>query len=191
MWTPLERDFYKSVRRAGRAAGLTVNRIENAVESGWPDVIMRGDGNFHAYAELKIAKGPNGRIHVEPEQINWAEAHHEMHGIVHLLACAERDRSYFWCIHPSVLRRVSKMGCLGEPCYHIRHLPTLILQWTGSYVNLQPTNPPFVEERARLAKAKSRVSISRTAMQILRRDGIRDSRHNRGSYSAESPWGDP
>lgn len=190
MFTKDEARFYRSVRRAGRSAGLLVNRIENSVESGWPDVIMRGDGNLHIYAELKIAKGPNALIKVRPEQINWAEEHAQIQGIVHALALCERDPHYFWVIPPARFRRAASEGCLEEDCYSIRHLPQLILKWTGSHVNLQSTNPPFVEERSRLAQAKSRVSISRAAMQILRRSGIRHSRHDRGSHSSESPWGD-
>jgi len=170
--------------------GLLVNRIENSVESGWPDVVMRGDGNLHVYAELKIAHGPNARIAVRPEQMNWAEEHATIGGIVHGLALCELDPNFFWVIKHDRLRRANTEGCLDEECFHIRHLPQVILGWTGVYVNLQPANPPFVEERSRLAKAKSRVSISRAALQILRRSGIRHSRNNRGSHNPESPWGD-
>jgi hypothetical protein len=190
MFTKDEARFYRSVRRAGRAAGLLVNRIENSVESGWPDVIMRGDGNLHVYAELKIAKGYKAKIEVRPEQINWAEEHAKIHGIVHTLALCEIDPAFFWVIPPSRFRRASKEGCLDEECYPIRALPGVILKWTGVYVNLQPANPPFVEERSAMAKAKSRVFISRAALQTLRRAGIRHSRNNRGSHNPESPWGD-
>lgn len=190
MFTKDEARFYRSVRRSGRSIGLTVNRIENSVESGWPDVILRGARNFHAYAELKIAKGPNALIKVRPEQINWAEEHAELNGIVHALALSERDSRFFWVIPPHRFRRAASEGCLDEECYSIRHLPQVILRWTGVDVNIQPQDPPFVEERSRLAQAKSRVSISRAALQILRRSGIRHSRNNSGSHNSESPWGD-
>lgn len=190
MFTKDEARFYRSVRRCGRSAGLTVNRIENSVESGWPDVVMRGAQNLHVYAELKIAKGPNALIKVRPEQINWAEEHAALNGIVYALALCERDPHFFWVIPPDRLRRAAAEGCLDEKCFHMRHLAHVILQWTGVHVNIQPQNPPFVEERSRLAQAKSRVSISRAALQILRRSGVQHSRNNRGSHSSESPWGD-
>lgn len=185
-----EETFYKSVRRSGRAAGLTVNRMENEVESGWPDVIMRGEGNYHAYAELKIAKGPNAWVEVRPEQINWAEEHYGLNGIVHMLALCELDRTVFWVVPALRIRHVSKNGCLGEECYSMRHLPMVIQRWTGVYVNLQQTNPAFVAERSGLARAKSRVLISRAAMSILRGAGIRRGRNHRGPHHSESPWGD-
>lgn len=190
MFTKDEARFYRTVRRAGRSAGLIVSRIENSVESGWPDVVMRGEGNLHIYAELKIAKGYKAKIEVRPEQINWAEAHAELNGITHVLALCQRDPGFFWVVPPHRLRRAAEIGCLDEDCYGIRHLPQIVLGWTGSYVNLQRANPPFVEERSRLASAKSRVSVSRAALQILRRAGIRDSRNDRGSHNPESPWGD-
>jgi hypothetical protein len=185
-----EKTFYKSVRRSGRAAGLKVNRIENEVESGWPDVIFRGDGNYHAYAELKIAEGPNARVEVRAEQINWAEEHAEMGGIVHMLALCDRDKSVFWEVPAHRFRHVAEHGCLGEPCYAMRHMAMVISRWTGIYVNLQQSHPTFVEERSRLAQAKSRVSVSGAAMSILRRSGIRRTRNNRGPHHPESPWRD-
>lgn len=190
MFTKDEARFYKSVRRAGRAAGLKVNRIENSIEAGWPDVVMRGAGNLHVYAELKIAHGFQAKIKVRPEQINWAEEHAELDGIVNALALCEPDPKFFWLIPPHRLRRAAVEGCLEEECYPIRVLPMVILRWTGSYVAIQPENPPFVQERSRLARAKSRVSISRAALQILRRSGIRHSRNDRGPHNPESPWGD-
>lgn len=164
--------FYRRIRPLAKALGLVPSRMENVAESGWPDVILRGDGNLHVYVELKIAKGPRGRVAVRPEQINWAEQHHDLGGKTWLLAWWELNDKQFWCVPAYRIRAVAEHGCLQEPCYGIRHLGPVIMSWTGSYVNLQQENPTPVSKRSSVAFTPKRCVISGAAMSRLREHGI-------------------
>jgi hypothetical protein len=185
-----EKGFYQKIRKAALSAGLVPGRVENAIDEGWPDVLLRGEDNFHAWAELKIAEGPNARISVRPEQTNWIVDHAARGGIVNLLAWNSRNPEQFWCVRAESVRRCAKEGCLAEPCYAVRHLPMLFMKWTGAYVNLQSQNPTLAKERPRVAFTPKRVVVKGAALQILRRTRLRDSGHDRGSHRPESAWWD-
>lgn len=164
--------LYRRMRPLAKALGLVPSRMENVAESGWPDVILRGDGNLHIYSELKIAKGPRGLITVRPEQIAWAEKHHDLGGKIWLLAWWERNDNQIWCVPAHQIRHAATHGCMDQPCYAMRHLGSLILSWTGSYVNLQQEDPAPIPKRSGLAFTPKRCIISGAALSRLQEHGI-------------------
>lgn len=185
-----ESRFYRVLRRAAAASDLVTDRLENAVGEGWPDVLIRGDNDIHIWVELKIAKGSKAKIRVRPEQINWLEDHSKRRGRCGILAWNQNDKGQFWFIEPHRVRHCAEHGCLGEPCYAIRHLPMLVMRWMGIYVDIQRQNPTPFERRPRMAaSAKSRADTG-TSVQIVRRSRLRNRGNDRGSHHSESPWGD-
>jgi hypothetical protein len=133
--------------------------MENAMSSGWPDVLIRDFNGLHFWLELKIAHGRNARIRVRPEQIVWAETHFQWGGLATVFARCGND--HFWKVDPHKLREVSKIGCLSLPLYHMRDAGRVIMREMGYVTDVQPANSTLAEIRARLAKEKGRSSRKR------------------------------
>jgi len=187
MLTTDERRFYSKLRRPAVAEGLRPGRIENAVESGWPDVLLRGPGGIHIWLELKIAHGSKARIKVRPEQINWLEEHVSLGGLGFLLAQDEYDHSVFWVVPPLKVRRAAVEGCLDYRRYHLRDFPALLRKWTH---DLQSTSTASVQERPRLEEAASRGTPRRTVVSRVRSVGISDASDHSGPHSPAGSRGD-
>ena len=185
-----ERRFYRQLRGPAIAMGGSVGRLENEVESGWPDVLIRFYPNLHLWVELKIARGPNARVKIRPEQINWAEEHRGKGGKVILLAQNSEQQSEFWAVSPENIRHCSKYGCLDQPRYALRQWPSLLRSWIGLN-DLQPKDRTHPKERSRLAGAKKEDLGTGAVVPLVRHSRLPDSRHNRRSRNPESPWGDP
>lgn len=185
-----EKRFYGVVKRAAASAGLVSDRLENTVGEGWPDVLLRGEDNFHGWVELKIAKGARAKIRVRPDQVNWIEDHAQRGGRSCIFAWNQNDKGQFWYIESHRVRHCAEHGCLDEPCYLTRHMGLFLLGWIGGYVNIQRQNPTPFERRPRVAAQASRCVVSGASVQIVRRSRLRNAGNHRGSYHPESPWGD-
>lgn len=172
MLTVDEQRFYRRLRPGAAKVGHRINRIENAVESGWPDVLVRTDMDLHVWLELKIAKGPNARIKVRPEQISWAEDHSGAGGRVWLLAQNSRNPDQMWIIDHTEIRERAEIGCLGAKCLAIRHFPRLLRRFAGEKIVLQYQNPTLVEERQELDFTPKRGLGARTVLSPLCGSGI-------------------
>lgn len=173
-----ERRFYEKIRPLASKMDLRIGRLENAVESGWPDVLVRGEPDIHIWLELKIAKGTQAKIRVRAEQINWAEDHYALGGRVFMLALNNLNHSQFWMIEAPQIRKAAVDGCLGLPCYPIRRIPQLLMRWQGYYVDIQPENPTSSKERPKLDFTPKRVIVTRAAMSRLRATRLPDSGHH-------------
>jgi hypothetical protein len=183
-----ESALYRRIKPVARSAGLVPDRIENAISEGWPDVLLRGLGDLHLYAELKIARGALARIKVRPEQINWAEDHASRGGRVWLLAWFEKDPNLIWALPSNRIRACAQTGCLAEPAYRIKDLRDVFRHWMGHDVHLQPQDPPPVQVRTRLASKARRSSPGGTVLPSVRRTRIRNSGDHGGPHSSESAW---
>lgn len=181
MLTIDEARFYRQLRGPTIRMGGRINRLENAVESGWPDVLIRFYSDIHIWVELKIAKGSKARIKVRPEQINWAEDHRGQGGRVYLLAQDAKDPDWFWVVPPEEVRRCSKQGCLGQPRIELRKWSQLLLSWMNTR-DLQPKDPPPAEERPRLDRPAQADTGAGAELQIVRRTRLRDAGHDGGPY---------
>lgn len=186
MLTIDEARFYRQLRGPTIRMGGRINRLENAVESGWPDVLIRFYPDLHIWVELKIAKGSKAKIKVRPEQINWAEDHRGQGGRVYLLAQDAKDPDWFWLVSPEEIRRCSKEGCLGQPRYELRKWPQLLRSWMGHH-DLQPENSTPAEERSRVAGASQADSGAGAVLQVVRRARLFDPSDNGGPYRATIP----
>lgn len=178
MVSVIEKRFWPTVRRAAMSAGMIADRLENSVDDGWPDVLVRGDDNLHIWIELKIAVGPKARIKVRPGQINWAEDHAARGGIVRLLARDARSPNIIWVVNPSRIRACAKYGCVGEPCYDQSLLPSLIRRWSGERVILQQAHPPSSQSRPRMARAAREDPFGGTFVPDLRGTRLQGSRRD-------------
>jgi hypothetical protein len=185
-----EKRFYVSVRRSAIRVGLNPGRLENAVDDGWPDVLLRGQDDLHIWVELKIAKGPNARIKVRPTQINWAEEHAGRGGIVHILAWNSRDKTQFWHVEAGDFRDCSRNGCLSQKCYAMSQMSRLFRQWIGDDVNLQPQDPTLAESRSWVGTKAKRVVIERTKLSHVRSARLHHSSDYSRPHYSESPWGE-
>jgi hypothetical protein len=181
-----ESKFYNRLRRPALDLGLLVNRVENEIESGWPDVLFRTDYGLHLWVELKVTTGPNARIKVRPEQINWAEEHHAHGGRVFLLAQNRYDLDQLWIVEPTELRSVAENGCLSCECYDRRFWPMIFMGWMGIYVNLQSANPTPPEKRTKLARSAKAGLGGRTVLPELLSSGDTNALRDRGPHHAPS-----
>lgn len=161
MLTADESRFYKRLRPRAEAIGVRINRLENEVEPGWPDVLVRGEHDLHIWLELKIAKGPNARIKVRPEQLNWIESHGQRGGCAWILAQNERSPDYMWLIHHRHARRCAKSGCRGRKQIKINQFGDFLRKRMGYDVNLQSANPAPVQVRSKLDFTPSRGIVRR------------------------------
>lgn len=184
-----ERRFYGKIRPVASKMELRISRIENEIEAGWPDVLVRGEGDVHIWLELKVTRGSRFKIKVRPEQINWAEDHYSHGGRVWLLAMNRFDSNQFFVVEAPEIRRVAEEGCLGLPCYPIRQLPNLLFSWQGIYVDLQSENPTSAEKRSALDFTPKRVTIAGAVLSRLRADGIHDPGHDRRPHNSSGARG--
>lgn len=182
-----ERKFYKKIRPVASKMELRISRMENEIEAGWPDVLVRGESDVHIWLELKVTRGPNARIKVRPEQINWAEDHYAHGGRVWLLAQNRYNTDQFWVVDAPNIRRAAADGCLDSPCYPMRQLSNLLFSWQGIYANLQPENPTLTQERSGLDFTPKRIIVSRAVLSRLHPARLRDEGNDRGPYHTTIP----
>lgn len=185
-----EAKFYRRLRPQVLNTGAVINRVENALESGWPDTLTRAKLDRHIWVELKIAKGRKAKIRVRPEQINWAEDHAAMGGVVYLMAQNENNPNQAWVIPASGIRHASIHGCLGYPCYHRRQWTALFQTWMGIHADLQSEDPTPPEKRPQLEFTPKRAIVTRAAMSRLRFPGDGYEGGDRGSHHPTSARGD-
>jgi hypothetical protein len=165
MMTPDEGRFYKRLRPRAVEIGVRINRIENEVEPGWPDVLVRGERDLHIWLELKIAKGPNARMKVRPEQLNWIEAHGAEGGIAWILAQSELHPDYMWLISHKSVRRCAKSGCRGRMMIPISKFGDFLLRRMGhASVKLQHADPAPSRVGSGLDFTPSRGIVSRAVL---------------------------
>jgi hypothetical protein len=181
MLTIDEARFYRQLRGPTIRMGGRISRLENAVESGWPDVLIRFYPDIHVWVELKIAKGSKAKIKVRPEQINWAEDHRGQGGRVYLIAQDSKDPSWFWVVPPEDVRRCSKQGCLDQPRVELRNWQTLLRSWMRPH-DIQRTDSAHPQERSRLERATQTDTGPGAVLQIVRRARLPDTGNDGGSH---------
>lgn len=182
-----ERRFYKKLRRQAGGTDFVLDRLENAVGEGWPDVLARGPGGSHAWLELKIATGARASVKIRPEQIIWAEDHVARGGVARLLALDEETGSHFWVVAADKLRVVAERGCLGEPRYHISKFAALLGRWVN--VALQQSASAAAESRSRVVASQTKDIGPRTYVSHVSRTRDRDTGHDRGPHRTASSRG--
>lgn len=188
MSTQDERRFYRRLRPQALEMGLRISRLENAVESGWPDVLVRSAGGKHVWLELKIAHGREAKIRVRPEQITWAEDHASLGGSVFALALDELNPKEFWLIRPKDLRERSVTGCLGAEKFYVRDFRKVMRWALGEVRDLQSKDPTHSQSGSTLGQASGRRIVRRTLLSGVRESGLSNSRHNRRPHRAEVAW---
>lgn len=87
-WTSARRGLLAALR--SRALPYRVERVENLVGEGMPDVSMTVDG-ADVWVELKVRR--RGRVKFEPQQPSWHERHRGAGGAVFVLVREARGVS--------------------------------------------------------------------------------------------------